>query len=87
MMTKDSNVTNAAPSLVSVSTQAAVLVTLPATMATADMGTHILQGAPIKEETEDELSAGLTVGNSVSNSVSNGNNHNSDSFSFFFFFL
>ena len=73
MMTKDNNAASSTPNLVSVSTQAAVLVTLPTTMTTADMGTHILHGTAIKEEADDDLNATLAVGTNVSSSFSNGN--------------
>ena len=73
MMTKDNNAASSTPGLVSVSTQAAVLVTLPTTMTTADMGTRIMHGAAVKEEADDDLNATLAVGASGSASFSNGN--------------
>ena len=71
MMTKDSTVASTAPSLVSMSPQGTVLVTLPST-ATVDMGNNVIQGTVVKVETEEELSAGLSVVTSVPSSVSNG---------------
>ncbi|KAK7108703.1 calcium-responsive transcription factor-like [Littorina saxatilis] len=71
MMTKESGAAGSAPTLVT-SSAATVLkiVTLPTSMATAQIGNNILHGAVIKEETEDEYVT-IAAGGSDSSDISN----------------